>query len=182
MNTYLLFRRTVAALLFCAASTMAYAEDNLVPPAEFSPLDQEVQALKQEVMALNRDLFVLEEELLFPANTQVAIFLSMDVGTFFALDSVQVKLNDKIVANYLYTERETRALHKGGVQRLYIGNLRAGNTELVATFTGQGPHNRDYTRAASYDFTKGLSPKFLELRISDQQAKLQPEFVVKEWE
>jgi hypothetical protein len=42
------------------------------------------------VIDLNRDLFVLEEELLFPANTQVAVFVSMDVGDFFALDSISL--------------------------------------------------------------------------------------------
>src|SRR5262245_50444601 len=69
-------------------------------------LDQEVQDLKKDVVDLNRDLFVLEEELLFPANTQVAVFLSMDVGDFFALDSVTLKIDNKEVVNYLYTPRE----------------------------------------------------------------------------
>lgn len=182
MKAYSNFIIRCAVLPLCATAGIAGAAEPLVPPASFSPLDQEVQALKKDVMTLNRDLFVLEEELLFPANTQVAIFVSMDVGTFFGLDSVQVKLNDKVVANYLYTEREAKALFKGGVQRIYIGNLRAGKNELIAYFTGTGPHNRDYTRATSFEFNKGLSPKFLELRINDKQAKLQPEFAVKEWE
>ena len=98
-----------------------------------------MQALKKEVLDLNRELFVLEEELLFPANTQVAVFVSMDVGEFFALDSVTLKLDNKEVANYLYTEREAQALLKGGVHRVYIGNLKAGEHELIALFTGPGP-------------------------------------------
>ena len=89
-------------------------------------LDQDIQGLKKDVVDLNRDLFVLEEELLFPANTQVAVFISMDVGDFFALDSVTLKIDQKEVANYLYTPREVEALNKGGVQRLYVGNLKAG--------------------------------------------------------
>src|SRR5688500_8165969 len=76
------------------------------PSAPFKNLDQEVQALKKEVVDLNKDLFMLEEELLFPANTQIAVFLSMDVGDFFALDSVTLKIDDKEVTNYLYTGRE----------------------------------------------------------------------------
>src|ERR1700745_3428641 len=67
--------------------------------------DEQVQGLKKDVVDLNRDLFILEEELLFPANTQVAVFLSVDVGNFFALDSVQLKLDQKEVINYLYTPR-----------------------------------------------------------------------------
>ena len=73
-----------------------------------SALDAEVQALRREVVDLNRDLFMLEEDLLFPASTQVAVFVSMDVGTFFALDSVQIKVDDKEVANYLYTRASWR--------------------------------------------------------------------------
>ncbi len=150
--------------------------------AEFRTLDESIQNLKTLVMNLNRDLFLLEEELLFPANTQVAIFVSMDVGEFFDLDSVQIKLNDQNVANYLYTSREVDALIRGGVQQLYLGNMKAGRHELVAIFTGHGPHERDYRRGATIVFDKGIGPKYIELSISDREQKLQPEFVVTEWE
>jgi len=149
---------------------------------EFRALDADVQDLKKQVLDLNKDLFLLEEELLFPSNTQVAVFVSMDVGEFFGLDSVELKLDNKNVTNYLYTEREAGALVKGGVQRLYVGNLKAGQHELVAVFTGQGPHVRDYRRGASLKFEKGIGPKYIELTISDRETKMQPEFVVKEWE
>lgn len=149
---------------------------------EFVTLDQDVQDLKRLAVELNRDLFLLEEELLFPANTQVAIFISMDVGEFFALDSVELKLDDEDVSNYLYTDREVTALHRGGVQRLFVGNMRAGEHELIAVFTGEGPHERDYRRGASLVFEKGIGPKYIELTISDRETRLQPEFIVKEWE
>src|SRR4030065_797820 len=42
--------------------------------AAFQNLDKRIQDTKQEVLELNRDLFVLEEEILFPASTQVAVF------------------------------------------------------------------------------------------------------------
>ena len=157
-------------------------EPAAAPSGEFQSLDQEVQALKKEVLDLNRELFVLEEDLLFPANTQVAVFVSMDVGEFFALDSVTLKLDNKEVANYLYTEREAQALLKGGVHRVYIGNLKAGDHELLALFTGQGPHVRDYRRGATIKLTKGVGAKYVELKISDRAQKEQPEFIVKEWE
>lgn len=145
-------------------------------------LDEEVQELKQLAVDLNRDLFLLEEELLFPASTQVAVFVSMDVGEYFALDSVEVKLDDKDVTNYLYTEREVEALHRGGVQRVYVGNLRAGEHELIAVFTGEGSYERGYRRGATLTFEKGIGPKFIELTISDRENKMQPEFLVREWE
>jgi hypothetical protein len=145
-------------------------------------LDQDIQGLKKDVVDLNRDLFILEEELLFPANTQVAVFLSVDVGDFFALDSVQLKIDKKEVINYLYTPREVDALLKGGVQRLYLGNLKVGPHELVAFFSGKGPNDRDYRRGASLRFQKSVGAKYLELKIDDRQRRLQPEFEIKDWE
>ncbi len=152
---------TACALLSCAGLALgqtrppapAAAPD--APPPELRTLDQEVQGLKKDVVDLNKDLFVLQEELLFPANTQVALYISMDVGTFFALDSVTVKIDNKEVKNYLYTAREADALLKGGVQQIYLGNLKVGKHELVAFFTGKGPVERGYKR---------------------------PEFMIKDWE
>jgi hypothetical protein len=152
------------------------------PPADFKTLDQEVQGLKKDVIDLNKDLFVLEEELLFPANTQVALYVSMDVGAFFALDSVTIKIDNKEVKNYLYTAREADALLKGGVQQIYLGNLKVGKHELVAFFTGKGPVERDYKRGATITFDKGVGAKYLELKITDRVAKHQPEFAIKDWE
>ena len=148
----------------------------------FRALDKDVQSLKKEVLDLNRDLFLLEEELLFPANSQVAFFISMDVGEYFELDSVNLKINGKEVSNYLYTKREVGALLRGGVHRVHMANLKTGDHELVAVFTGKGPHNRDYRRGATLSFNKGIGAKYLELEITDRVPKQQPEFVIKEWE
>ncbi len=141
-----------------------------------------MQGLKKDVIDLNKDLFVLQEELLFPANTQVALYISMDVGTFFALDSVTVKIDNKEVKNYLYTAREADALLKGGVQQIYLGNLKVGKHELVAFFTGKGPVERAYKRGATISFDKGVGAKYLELKITDRVPKHQPEFMIKDWE
>jgi hypothetical protein len=173
----------ITCLAAIAASAPSHADDTAAAaPAERSALDAEVQALRREVVDLNRDLFMLEEDLLFPASTQVAVFVSMDVGTFFAVDSVQLKVDDKEVANYLYTEREQEALKRGGVQRLWLGNMKAGAHEVTAFFTGQGPHSRDYKRGTTLKVEKGVGAKYVELKISDKAAKLQPEFIVKVWE
>ncbi len=152
------------------------------PPVDVKTLDQEVQGMKKDVIDLNKDLFVLQEELLFPANTQVAVYVSMDVGTFFALDSVTLKIDNKEVKNYLYTAREAEALLKGGVQEIYLGNLKVGKHELVAFFTGKGPMERDYKRGATVNFAKGVGAKYLELKITDRVTKHQPEFKIKDWE
>ena len=172
---------TIFTVVFLSFAT-AGVNDKKSSDQNFQNLDNEIQDLKQEVLELNRDLYILEEELLYPSSTQVAVYVSVDIGDFFDLDSVQVVLNEKIVANYLYTEREVDALLRGGVHQIYIGNLPSGEHELVAYFVGKGPKGRDFKRGANRIIDKGLGAKYVELKITDQTPKHQPDFVVKEWE
>jgi len=161
-------------LLLLNVATPSLAQDRL-------SLDQEVQSIKQQVLELNRDLFILEEELLFPSNTRLSVFLSLDVGEFFTLDAVKLTLDGKVVTHYLYTERQLSALQRGGVHRLYMGNIKTGEHEVVAVFTGKGPKGRDYRRGTQLQIDKTDSGKNLELKIVDSTAIQQPEFRVKEW-
>lgn len=174
------------SLVLALAFSVGPAFAQTAPPAASGSLDNRIQDVKSDVIKLNRDLLVLEEELLFPANTQVALFVSMDVGKLFNLETLQVKLDDKIVTNYLYTPQEVAGLHRGGVQRVHIGNLKAGEHEIVAFFTGQGPaqgeQRRDYKRGTTVKFEKGTEPRYIELKIKDSTGKLQPEFEVKVWQ
>lgn len=176
--------RFIALFLLLATSVWigAQAAESPHKPPQEQALDTQVESLKKSVLELNRELFILEEELLFPGNTQVSVFLSMDVGAYFKLDSVQLLIDDKELTNYLYTEREVKALQRGGTQRLYLGNLKSGSHELVAFFVGKGPHQRDYKRGATVEFTKGVGPKFIELKIVDSESAQQPDFTVREWE
>ncbi|MEQ8205811.1 MAG: AraC family transcriptional regulator [Woeseia sp.] len=185
MANYFRAGSIVSVLLLAMATHTLPAQETSESAAvqdEFRSIDQDVQSLKDEVLALNRDLFLLEEELLFPANSQVAFFLSLDVGEYFALDSVNLKIDGKEVANYLYTDREADALVRGGVQRLHLENLKVGEHELVAVFTGKGPQDRDYRRGATVALTKGLGAKYVEIAITDRVSKQQPEFEIREWE
>ena len=165
-----------------AAGARDVAAEEARARQEFRELDEDVQALKKEVLDLNRDLFLLEEELLFPANSQVAFFVSMDVGEYFEIDAVQLTINGTEVSNHLYTAREADALARGGVHRLHLANLKTGAHEVVATFIGRGPNVRDYRRGATVKFDKGIGAKYFELEITDRVVKQQPEFVIKEWE
>ena len=145
-----------AALVFCASTyavTPAAQEQGQEQTPASAPaqgraqapgsLDQEIQTIKQQVLELNRDLFILEEDLLFPSNTRLSVYLSLDIGEFFSLDAVKLSVNGTVVTNYLYTERQLSALQRGGVQRLYMGNIKAGEHEIVAVFTGRGLHLKD---------------------------------------
>lgn len=175
----------IALLLLALALPLGAQQPADGDAAEAAPggsLDADIEALKKEVLSLNRDLFILEEDLLFPANTQFSVFLSMDAGQLFTLDSVQLKIDDKNIANHLYTERELAALKRGGVQRLYIGNLSSGEHEIIAIFTGIGPQGRDYRRGESIVVEKTSEPQFVEFMIIDDIAKEQPRFDVRVWE
>ncbi|WP_049723160.1 hypothetical protein [Gilvimarinus polysaccharolyticus] len=142
----------------------------------------DTEALKQQVLELNRDLLILEEELLYPANSQIAVYLSLDVGEYFALDAVKVKIDDNFVASELYTPKQVDALLRGGIQKLYLGNVKSGQHEISAFFTGLGPQGQPYKRAASVTVDKTTAPLVLELRIVDSTSKLQPVFDIKQWE
>ncbi len=156
---------------------------NLAPLSaqEGETVDQEIQRIKQQVLELNRDLFVLEEELLYPSDTRLSVFLSVDVGEFFSLDAVRLSVDGAVVSSSLYTQRQLKALQRGGVQRLYMGNLKSGRHEVVAVFTGIGPKGREYKRGTELVFEKTTGPKNLELQIVDLTATQQPEFQVREW-
>lgn len=139
------------------------------------------EALKESTLTLNRDLLILEEELLYPASSQVAVYLSMDLGTFFSLDAVKLEIDNQLVASELYSEKQIQALFRGGVQRLYIGNIKSGEHEISAFFTGKGP-NKDYKRGAKLKVTKTQDPLVLELRILDSESQMQPKFDIKQWQ
>ena len=165
-----------ALIVFCMNALPALAQQ------ADTELQQDIEDLKKDVLKLNRDLFILEEDLLFPANTQFSVFVSVDAGKLFALDSVQLKIDDKVIASHLYTEREINALKRGGVQRLYIGNIATGEHEVIAIFTGVGPNNRDYRRGETLSIEKSEDPLFVELKIIDDAGKEQPRFESRVWE
>lgn len=176
------------ALCLCSAVHAQEAAPTVAPVAASTPTESvqkpavtpEVENLKVAVLNLNRDLLILEEELLYPPSNQVAVYLSMDLGQFFNLDAVKLEIDNKLVSSELYTDKQTNALFRGGVQRLYMGNLKTGEHEISAFFTGRGPQ-QDYKRAAKLVVSKTQAPLVLELKIIDSSAQLQPTFEIKEW-
>lgn len=178
------FSVTISTMLAALglAPLLAFAQGETPADATASPLSLQIEELKQAALELNRDLILLEEELLFPASTQVAVFVSMDVGSYFQLDAVKLKIDDKLVASHVYTEKQNSALNRGGIQRLYLGNLKTGEHEITAFFTGYGPNRVEYKRAATFTLNKQTKPSMLEVRVRDSAESLQPQFDFKEWQ
>lgn len=170
-------RRCIQSLIFSLAVVAgwpAQATGESFPAAD-------LENLKSEVLKLNRDLLILEEDLLYPAQSQVAVYVSMDVGEYFHLDAVKLHIDNELTASHLYTEHQRDALIRGGIQPLFKGNLKSGNYQLSAFFTGIGPQGREYKRAASLELEKTDEPLVLELRIADSSGKQQPEFELVQW-
>lgn len=165
-------RYIVFCLLLCVNNSSFSADTSLT---------QSTEALKKRVIELNRELYKLEEEILYPTNTQVVVFLAMDKDARFELDSVELSLNDKLATTYLYSEREINALQRGGVQRLYMGSLSTGPHKVTAVFNGRGADEKYFREATLLKFSKGNGSKYLELRIKNSSKKSKkPRFVVKE--
>ena len=137
-----------------------------VTKEQIKGLDEQVQDIKKDVLELTTELTLLEEKLLFPSNTQVSLFVSLAGDKDFVLDSMQIKLDNRIVAHHLYTYKEIEALRAGGVQRIYTGNIKTGDHDLVVSFTGRGQSDNEYQRSSSYTVTKAVGPKFVEVQLT----------------
>ncbi len=172
----------LALLLTSGAFSVQAGPENGAATADLRSLDEQVRQLKKDTLAINQELFILEEELLFPTNTQTAVFVSLDSGRLFKLDAVEIKMDGKVVSSYLYTEHELAALRRGGIQRIWFGNLPAGEHELLAIVTGLGPKGREFRRAAKLTFAKKMGPKYLELQILDDSVSQQALFQIREWD
>jgi hypothetical protein len=174
-----LTRLFAAALLMAGLFALpAQAEDT---KQGNGALASELEDIKSQVLKLNRDLFILEEDLLFPASTQIAVFVSVDVGRFLKLDSVELKIDDNNVSGFLYTERQRKALEQGGIQRIYLGNIKMGPHLLTAIFTGNDAEGRTVQRAISHNFDKTDETVMIELKVEDSESSYRADIKVEQW-
>lgn len=156
-------------------------ESELDGMSELRAIAGNIQRLKADVITLNKDLQKMEEKLLFPSNTRYIVFVSLTTGQFFALEGVKLKIDGKLVASHVYSEKQRAALSRGGVHKLYVTNLNEGIHSITAFFTGIGLDGRPYKRAANLEFEKSIGSEFLELAVIDNGATQEPEFQLKRW-
>ncbi len=156
-----------AMLVFSAA---AYGQE--ISREQIKGLDEQVQEIKADVLAIAAELNQLEEKLLYPSNTQIAVFVSLADGESFRLDSVQIQLAGKPVAHHIYTFKELEALQKGGVQRIYTGNVRSGEHDLTVSVAGMSAGGSNFKKTENFKVTKAVGPKFVEIVLTEQGATL----------
>ncbi|VAW51081.1 FIG00677039: hypothetical protein [hydrothermal vent metagenome] len=164
------FNNILISIILVFGVLLVPAQAAEVTKEQIKGLDEQVQDIKKDVLDLTSELTRLEEKLLFPSNTQVSLFISLLGDKDFVLDSMQVKLDNKIVAQHLYTFKEIEALRAGGVQRIYTGNIKTGDHALVASFIGRAKSGNEYQRSEKFTVTKAVGPKFVEIQISGSSA------------
>ena len=165
-------RLSLLVLIFVAA---------LSAPLTAASLDEDLADYRKDLLEINKQLLLMEEELLFPADTQVTIFVALDVGRFLTPDAITLKLDGDTVESHLYTEKEVKALKAGAIQKIHTANVKDGDHELTVFVVGQGPNGRDYRRAATLDFSKGSGRLFIQLTLKDDSVSQQPLLQFRQW-
>jgi hypothetical protein len=129
-------------------------------------LDEQVQEIKSDVLRIAAELSLLEERLLYPSGTQVAVFVSLAEGEAFQLDSVQIQIDGELIAHHIYSFKEMEALQKGGVQRIYTGNISTGEHRLDVSVVGKLPGGQDFNGSRSFTFSKDVEPKLVGITLA----------------
>jgi len=141
-----------------------------VTQEQMQSLDEQVQAVKSDALSIAAELNGLEEKLLYPSDTQVAVFVSLAGGADFRLDSVQVKIDSEPVADYIYSFKELEALRKGGVQRIYTGNVTTGEHQLDVSVAGKRSDGEDIETTEHFSFRKDVEPKLVAITLAGQDS------------
>lgn len=159
-------RTFIDAMVFAAVCCWCAAVGaNEVSRSEMRSLDEQVQEVKSDVLGIAAELNQLEEQLLFPSNTQVTVFVELGDGDTLRLDSVQLGIDDQLATHHIYSFKELEALQQGGVQRLFMGNLPRGTHELEVSVLGKLSNGNDFSHAERFTFQKGVNPALIGITL-----------------
>ena len=157
-------RAFIFALLLCLGSVHGWAQQN--DQQQMRDLDEQVQKIKSDVLSIAAELSQLEEKLLYPSGTQVAIFVALAKGDQMRLDAARLQIDGQLVAHHIYSFKELEALRKGGVQRIYVGNVASGDHKLEVLVDGKLEGGADFTRTERFTFRKEAKPKLVGLTLA----------------
>jgi len=148
--------------------------------AQMKGLDEQVQEVKSDVLNIAAELNQLEEKLLYPSDTHLGVFVSLAHGETLRLDAVQVQIDGRLATHYIYSFKELEALRRGGVQRIYSGNIATGAHEIEVSVTGKLANGKDYTQSERFPFTKEIKPKLIGVTLAGPDAA-QPGIHLGDW-
>ena len=172
-----IFRTLALALIWaCSLPAGAVGSDR----EQMKGLDEQVQEVKSDVLSIAAELGRLEEKLLYPSNTQVAVFIALADADQLRLDAVQVEIDGQPVAHYIYSFKELDALRKGGVQRVYAGNVTTGEHQIEISVAGKLPGGADFNQTGSFAFQKGVEPKLVGVTLASPDTG-QPAIAIGDW-
>ena len=155
-----------AVFLLCLGSAHGWAQQEHDDPQQMRGLDEQVQEIKSDVLGIAEELSRLEEKLLYPSGTQVAIFVALEHGDPMRLDAVRLTIDGALVAHYIYSFKELEALRKGGVQRVYVGNVSTGEHRLEVVVDGKLANGEEFSSSENFTFRKDVKPKLVELKLA----------------
>lgn len=159
--------KVCALTIFLLGIPAAAAFAQEVSREQIKGLDEQVQEIKSDVLSIAAELNQLEEKLLYPSHTQVSLFLAMAKDEKFRLDSVEILLDGKPVAHHLYSFKELEALQRGGVQRIFTGNIKSGEHQLQASYQALTSNGNPFETSATYQFNKDIGPALVEIVLAD---------------
>ena len=175
-----LLNKPLILMVFSSSLLMITVQAAEVTREQIKGIDEQVQDIKKDVLSLTTELANLEEKLLFPSNTQISVFVSTTNNKDFELDGMQIKIDNKVVAQHAYTMKELDALRAGGVQRIYTGNVKTGSHNLEVSFIGREASDDEYKRSKVFKVVKKVGPKFVEIQIAGSSASNQT-VSLKDW-
>jgi hypothetical protein len=168
----------VMSALLCICARTSWADETA--RAQMKGLDEQVQEVKSDVLSIAAELNQLEEKLLYPSDTHVAVFVSLAHGETLRLDAVQIQIDGQQATHYIYSFKELDALRKGGVQRIYTGNVATGAHDIEVSVSAKLASGKDYTQTEHFPFTKEIKPKLLGVPLAGPDAA-QPGIRVEDW-
>lgn len=151
-------------MLVCSLASLSAAQE--ISRDDMQSLDGQVQEIKSDVLGIAAELTILEERLLYPSDTEIAVFVAIDDDEKFRLDAIEVEIDGELATHHIYSFKELEALQKGGVQRVYTGNITTGPHDLDVRVIGKLENGNDFNESASYEFSKDIKPKAIGITLA----------------
>jgi hypothetical protein len=173
-------RATLGVLLCVLSGVFAPAQAADTYRQQMKGLDEQVQEVKSDVLSIAAELDQLQERLLYPSDTHFAVFVQLARGDALRLDAVHIQVDGQPATHYLYSFKELEALQKGGVQRIYTGNIATGQHEIEISLNGKLASGKDYSHTERFAFTKAVKPKLMGVTLAGPDSG-QPAIHVGDW-
>jgi hypothetical protein len=178
-GSWLPVRVCSCATAVCLASAPVWAQQP-TDQQQMRGLDEQVQETKSDVLNIAQELNRLEEKLLYPSGTEVAIFIAVSKGDTMRLDAVRLQIDGHLVAHHIYSAKELEALRKGGVQRLYVGNIATGDHQVEVLVDGKLESGTDFNRTDKFTVRKDVKPKLVGFTLAGPGSSSAP-IALGEW-